>query len=90
MNPESEIKISLTRDEQIDCRGRVVQRKEQITLSEEELTTLRRFFPVIDQFIYFQRLKFIQNVSQQTKNLSSQASLSTETSARSSNRSQQQ
>ena len=48
MNPESDIKISLTRVERIDCRGQVVQRKEQITLSEEELTTLRKFFPAID------------------------------------------
>ena len=55
MTPESNINISLTRIERIDCRDQVVQRKEQVTLSEEELCTLRRFFPVIDQFIYFQR-----------------------------------
>ena len=85
MNPESDIKTLLTR---VDCRGQVVQLKEQITLSEEELTTLRRFFPVIDQLIYFQRFKFFQ--SQQTRSLSSQASLSNQTSARSSNGPQQQ
>ena len=45
MTPESNIKISLTRIERTDCRGQVVQRKEQVTLSEEELCTLRRFSP---------------------------------------------
>ena len=80
MTPESNIKISLTRIERIDCRGQVVQRKEQVTLSEEEACTLRRFFPVIDQFIYFQRFKYISNVTQQARSLSSQASLSAQTS----------
>ena len=90
MNPESDIKKPLTRVERIDCRGQLVERKEQMTLSEEDYKTLRRFFPVIGQFIYFQRFKFIQNVSQQTRILSSQANLSTQMSARSSNGSQQQ
>ena len=90
MTPESNIKISLTRIERIDCRGQVVQRKEQVTLSEEELCTLRRFFPVIDQFIYFQRFKYISKVTQQARSLSSQASLSAQTSTRSSNGSNQQ
>ena len=90
MNPESDINLSLTRVELIDCRGQVVQRREQITLSEEDVTTLRRFFPMMDQFTYFPWFKFIQNISQQTRNLSSQASLSTQTSARSSKGSQQQ
>ena len=76
MNPVSDIKISLIRVERTNCRGQVVQRKEQITLSEEELTTLRMFFPVIDQFIYFQQFKFTQIVSQKTRSLPSQTSLS--------------
>ena len=81
MTPENAIKISLTRIERVDCRGLIVQRKEQVVLSEEELTTLRRFFPVIDQFIYFQRFKYMGNVSQQARSLPSQASLSTQTSS---------
>ena len=52
MTPESNIEISLTRIERIDCRGQVVQRKEQVTLSEEELCTLRRFFSVIEVEFY--------------------------------------
>ena len=64
MTPESDIKVTLTRTEQINCRGQVVQRKGQIILSGDELTILRNFFPVIDQFIYFQRHKFSQNVGQ--------------------------
>ena len=52
MTPEGYIKISLTRIERIDCSGQIVQRKEQIIISEEELSTLKRFFPVIDQFVY--------------------------------------
>ena len=60
MTPEGDIKISLTRIERIDCSGQIVQRKEQIIISEEELSTLKRFFPVIDQFVYFQRFKFIR------------------------------
>ena len=47
MTPESNIKISLTRIERIDCRGQVVQRKEQVKLSEEELCTLKRFPPCL-------------------------------------------
>ena len=43
--PESDIKITLTRTEQSDCRGEVVQRKEQFTLSGDELNILRIFFP---------------------------------------------
>ena len=81
MTPESDIKISLTRIECVDCRDQIVQRKEQVVLSEEELTTLRRFFPVIDQFIYFQRFKYIGNDSQQARSLPSQAGLSTRTSS---------
>ena len=81
MTPESDIQISLTQIERVDCRGQIVQRKEQVVLSEEELTTLRRFFFVIDQFIYFQRFKYIGNVSQQARSLSSQAILSTQTSS---------
>ena len=76
MTPESDIKITLIRTEQINCRGQVVQRKEQNTLSGDELTNLRIFLPVIDQFVYFQRYKFCQNVSQQTRSMSFQASLS--------------
>ena len=49
MTPEVDIKISLNRIERIDCSGQIVQRKEQITVCEEELSTLKRFFPVIDQ-----------------------------------------
>ena len=90
MDPESDIRISLTRVERIDCRGQLVQRKKNKSLSEEKLFTFRRFFPLIDQFICFQRIKFIQNFSQQTRSLSSQANLSNQTSARSSNGSQQQ
>ena len=81
MTPEGDIKISLTRIERIDCSGQIVQRKEQIIISEEELSTLKRFFPVIDQFVYFQRFKFIRNVSQQARSISSRTSLSTQTSA---------
>ena len=78
MTPVGDIKISLTRIERIDCSGQTVQRKEQIIISEEELSTLQRFFPVIDQFVYFQRFKFIRNVSQQARSISSRTSLSTQ------------
>ena len=71
MIPEGDIKISLTRIERIDFSGQIVQRKEQIIISEEGLSTLKRFFPVIDQFVYFQRFKFIRNVSQQARIISS-------------------
>ena len=37
MTPEGDIKISLTRIERIDCSGQIVQRKEQIIISEEEV-----------------------------------------------------
>ena len=74
MTPEGDIKISLTRIERIDCSGQIVQRKEQIIISEEELSTLKRFFPV----------------SQQARSISSRTSLSTQTSARSSDGSKQQ
>ena len=90
MTPEGDFKISLTKIERIDCNGQIVQRKEQIIISEEELSTLRRLFPVIDQFVYFQRFKFIRNVGQQARNISSRTSLSTQTSARSSDGSKQQ
>ena len=90
MTPEGVIKISLTRLERIDCSGEILQRKEQIIISEEELSTLRRFFPVMDQFIYFQRFKFNRNVSQQARSISSRSSLSTQTSVRSLNWSKQQ
>ena len=63
MTPDSDIKKTLTRTEKINYRGQVVQRKEQITLTGDELTNLRNFFPVIDHFIYFQRYKYCQNVS---------------------------
>ena len=81
VTPESDIKISLTRIERVDCRCQAVQRKVQVVLSEAELITLRRLFPVIDQFIYFQRFKYIGNVGQQASSLPSQASLSTQTSS---------
>ena len=90
MTPESDIKVTLTRTEQINCRGQVVQRKGQITLSGDELTILRNFFTVIDQFIYFQRHKFSQNVGQHMRSMSSQASLSAQTSTRRSNGSSKQ
>ena len=51
MTPEGDIKISLTRIERIHCSGQIVQRKEQTIVSQEELSTLKRFFPVIDQFV---------------------------------------
>ena len=47
MTPEGDIKISLTRIERIDCSGQIVQRKEQIIISEEELSTLKRFFQLL-------------------------------------------
>ena len=90
MTPEGDIKILLTRLERIVCSGQIVQRKEQIIISEEELSTLKRFFPVIDQFVYLQRFNFIRNVSQQARSISYRTSLSTQTSARSSNGSKQQ
>ena len=90
MTPEGDIKISLTKIERIVCSGQIVQRKEQIIISEEELSTLKSFFSVIDQFVYFQRFKFIRNVSQQARSISSRISLSTQTSARSSDGSKQQ
>ena len=37
MAPEGGIKISFTRKERIGCSGQIVQRKEQIKISEEEL-----------------------------------------------------
>ena len=61
------LKLHKTRIGRIDCSGQIVQRKEQIIISEEELSTLKRFFPVIDQFVYFQRFMFIRNVRQQAK-----------------------
>ena len=75
MTPESDIKNSLTRIERIDCSGEIVQRKGQIIISEEELSTLKRFFPVNDQFVYFQRFKFIRKASQEARSLSSRKSL---------------
>ena len=74
----------------MDSRGQIVQRKDYIILSGEELSTSKRLFPVIDQIIHFQRYKFIQEVGQQTKSLSSQASLETQTSTENSSESQQQ
>ena len=53
MTPEGDTKISLTRKELIDCSDQIVQRKEQKILSEEELSTIKRFFPVFDQFVHF-------------------------------------
>ena len=55
---ESDIKISLTRTDQINCRGQVLQRKEQITLSEEELTILRNFFLSLTIHLYSTILVF--------------------------------
>ena len=46
-------------------------------------------FPVVDQFVYFQRFKFIRNLSQQARSISSRTSPSTQTSARSSDGSKQ-
>ena len=90
MNPESDIRIFLTRIEKTVCRGHVVCRKEQIALSGEKLSFLEKLFPVIDQLVYLKRYKYIPNFSQQTRSLSSQATLSTQTSSQNSNRSQQQ
>ena len=75
----------MTRIERIDCRGQVVQPREQITLPEGDLATLRRFSFFIDQPIYFQRFNYTGNFSQQMRSLPSQASLSTQTSTRSAN-----
>ena len=90
MTRESDIKITLTRTEQINCRGQVVQRKEQITLSGDGMTILRNFIEVIDQFIYFQRHKYCQNVGQQIRSMSSQVNLSAQMSTRNSNGSSMQ
>ena len=90
MTPEGDIRISLIRIERIDCSSQIVQRKEQIIISEEELSALKRFFPVIDQFVYFQRFKFIRNVSQQARSISSRTSLCAQTSTRNSDGSKQQ
>ena len=90
MTPEGDNKISVARIERLDCSGQIVQRKEQIKVSEEKLSTLKRFLPVIDQFAYFQRFKFIRKLSQQTRSIFSRTSLSTYTSARCSDGSKQQ
>ena len=71
MTPEGDIKFSLLRKERIDCSDQIVQRKEQRIVSEEELSTPKRFFPVIDQFVHFDTFKFIGNVSQQARCISS-------------------
>ena len=63
MSPESDIKKSLPRVERIECQSQVVQLKKSITLSGEELYTLRRFFPLIDQFIKFQPYNYNQNIA---------------------------
>ena len=60
MTPESYEKKSLTRSEQIECQSQVLQLK-KLTLSGEELFNLRRFFPLIDQFIKFQHYNYNQN-----------------------------
>ena len=53
--------------------------------SEKELSTLKRFFQLIDKFVYFHRSKFIGNVSQQaSEEYAFRRSPSTQTSARSS------
>ena len=39
MTPEGDIKTSLTKIERIDCSGQIVQKKEQIIISEEELSS---------------------------------------------------
>ena len=41
------IKLSLTRKERIHCSGQIGRRKEQIVISEEELSTLKRFFQLL-------------------------------------------
>ena len=90
MTPAGDITILLPRIEHDDCSGKIVQRKEQIINSEEELSTIKIFFRVIDQFVYFRRFKFIRNVSQQARSISSRTSLSTQTSSRSSDGSKHQ
>ena len=47
MTPEGDSKIPLTRIERFDCSGQLVQRKEQILISEEELFILKRFFQLL-------------------------------------------
>ena len=79
MTPDGDFKVSFLRRERIDCSVRMVQRKEQIIFSEKELSNLKRFFAVIDQFVYFQNFKFIRKVSQQARSISSRTSLSTQT-----------
>ena len=90
---EGDIKFSLTRIDCIDCSGQIVQIKEQTKIFEEELSTFKRFFLVIDQFVYFQMIKFTRKnipVNQQARSISSRTSPSTQTSARSSDGSKQQ
>ena len=47
MTPEGDIKISSARIERIDCSGQIIQRKEQMIISEEDLSTLKRFFQLL-------------------------------------------
>ena len=71
----------MTRIARNNCSSQIFQRKEQIIFFEEELSTLKRFFPVTDQFVYFQRFKLVGNVRQQPRSISSRTCLSTQTSA---------
>ena len=52
MTPEEDIKFSLRRTERNDSGKQIVPKKEQIIISEEELSTLKSFFPVFDQFVF--------------------------------------
>ena len=61
LTSEGDIMFSLTRLKRTDCSGQTFQREEQKKISEEEL------FPLVDQFVYFQRFKFIRKVSQQAR-----------------------
>ena len=63
MTPEVDIKISLTSMVRIDCSGQIVRRKEQFIISGEILSWSKRFFLVVDQFVYFQIFKYIRIVS---------------------------
>ena len=44
ITPEGDIKVSLTITERTDCSGQIVQKNEQKIISEEEVSTLKRFF----------------------------------------------
>ena len=45
------IKVTLTRTDILDCRGKpLLQKLEQITLNDIEIDNLRKFFTVLDYF----------------------------------------